>query len=54
MIAFLSSKVIKRVHYIGPVVQGVRLAMDVKEIVETSTPLGASKIIAGRFIKEFI
>ena len=52
MIASVSSKVIKRVPYIGPVVQGVGLAMDVKEIIETSTPLGASKIIAGRFIKE--
>ena len=26
--------------------------MDAKEIVENSTPIGATKIIVGRFIKE--
>jgi hypothetical protein len=52
MIATITSKVIKRVPYVGPVVQGVGIVLDVKEIIETSTPLGAAKIILGRFVKE--
>ena len=52
MIAPIRSQVIKRVPYVGPVIQGVGLAMDAKEIIESSTPIGATKIIAGRFIKE--
>lgn len=36
----------------GPVIQGVGIALDAKEIIENSTPLGAAKIISGRFIKE--
>ena len=52
MIAPITSKVIKRVPYVGPVIQGVGIALDAKEILEISTPVGASKIIAGRFIKE--
>ena len=39
MITSVSSKVIKHVSYIETVVQGVGLAMDVKEIIETSTPI---------------
>ena len=50
MIAIIKSQVIKRVPYVGPVVQGVALALDAKEIVENSTPLGAAKIIGGRFL----
>lgn len=37
---------------VGPVIQGVEITLDAKEIIETATPLGATKIIAGRFIKE--
>lgn len=52
MITSITTKVIKRLPYVGPTIQGVGLVLDVKDIVESSTPLGASKIIAGRFIKE--
>ena len=52
MIATITSKVIKRVPYVGPVIQGVGIALDTKEIIESSTPLGAAKIISGRFLKE--
>ena len=31
-----SSEVIKRVPYVGPVIQAVGLALDTKEIIETS------------------
>ena len=48
----ITKKICKRVPYIGPIVGTTCLALDVKEIVENSTPLGASKIIASRFIKE--
>jgi hypothetical protein len=37
---------------VGPVIQGVGVACDVKEIVEQSTPVGAAKIIIGRVTKE--
>ena len=49
MIAFPNS-IVKRVPYVGPVVSGVGLALDVKEIVETATPVGAVTVIAGRLI----
>lgn len=52
MIATLTSKVIKRVPCVGPVIQGVVITLDAKEIFENSTLLGAAKIIAGRFVKE--
>ena len=52
MIATITSKVIKRVPYVGPIIQGVGIALDTKEIIETSTPLGAAKIISSRFLKE--
>ena len=53
MIAILESAV-KRVPCIRPVISSVGLALDVKEIVENSTPIGAAKIIAGRISKECI
>ena len=34
MITPITSTVIKRVPYVGPVIQGVGLAMDAKEIIE--------------------
>ena len=40
--------------YVGPVVSGVGLALDVKDIVETTTPVGAAKIIAERLVNECI
>jgi len=52
MIARIASQVIKRVPYVGPVVQFVGVAFDVKEIIESSTPGGAAKIILGRFARE--
>ena len=51
MIEILIS-IVKRVPYVGPVVSGVRLVLDVEEIVETFTPIGASKIIARRLVNE--
>jgi hypothetical protein len=42
----------KRVPYIGPVISAVGLAMDIKDIAESSTPIGAAKTIGGRFLKE--
>ena len=47
-------KVIKRVPYVGPVIQGAALALDAKEILETSTPVGAAKIILGWFVEDCI
>ena len=38
--------------YVGPVINGVGLAMDVKDIVENGTPVGAAKTIGIRFLKE--
>lgn len=52
MIVKITSKVLKRVPYVGPAVQTVGIALDLKEIIESSTPLGAAKIILGRFVKE--
>ena len=52
MITQITRKVIKQVPYLGPVIQGIGIAIDTKEIIESSTPIGATKIIAGRFIKE--
>ena len=49
---FIWGKVIKRVPYLGPVIQGVGIALTTKEIIENSTPLGAVKIISGSFLKE--
>jgi hypothetical protein len=51
MIAIPTS-IVKRVPYVGPVVSGVGLALDVKDIVETVTPVVAAKIIAGRLVNE--
>ena len=48
----IPKSIIKRVPYVGPVISGVGLALDVKDIVEASTPVGAAKIIAGRFVHE--
>lgn len=42
----------KNVPYIGPVISGVGLTLDVKDIVESSTSLGVAKIIGGRLLKE--
>ena len=43
---------VKRVPYVGPVISAVGLAIDIKDIVETTTPMGAAKKIGGRFLKE--
>jgi len=50
--AEITKKICKRVPYVGPVVSATCLVFDVKEIVQDATPLGASKIIVSRFIKE--
>ena len=43
---------VKKLPYVGPVISTVGLALDVKEIVENSTPMGAAKVITGRILKE--
>lgn len=48
----IPTSIVKRVPYVGPVVSGIGLAIDVKDIVETTTPVGAAKIIAGRLVNE--
>lgn len=42
----------KKIPYIGPVISGVGLTLDVKDIIENATPLGAARIIGGRLLKE--
>ena len=37
----------RKIPYVGPVIGGVGLALDVKDIVESSTSVGAAKIIGG-------
>mgnify|MGYP001032681496 CR=1 FL=1 len=44
--------ILKTIPYVGPVISTLGLALDVKEIVESSTPIGAVKTISGRFLKE--
>ena len=46
------SRVINRLPYIGPVISGVGLALDVKQVLENATPVGAAKIIAKRLLEE--
>jgi hypothetical protein len=48
MITTITSKVIKQVPYVGPVIQGLEIPIDAQEIIANSTMLGAAKIIAGR------
>ena len=42
---------VKRVPYVGPVISTIGLVIDIKDIVETTTPMGAAKKIGGRFLK---
>ena len=44
--------IVKKIPYVGPIISTVGLAIDVKDIVESSTPVGAAKTIGGRFLKE--
>ena len=44
--------VVKRVPLVGPVISSVSLALDIKEIVESATPVGAAKIILERVVNE--
>jgi hypothetical protein len=48
----IPTSIVKLVPYVGPITSGVGLALDVKEIVEIATPVGAAKIIAGRLVNE--
>lgn len=50
MIASITSKVIKGVPYVGPVIQDIAIALDVQAVVENSTPGGAVKIILNECI----
>jgi hypothetical protein len=52
MITQIAIEVIKQVPYLGPGIQSIEIVIAAKKIVESSTPLGATKIIASRFIKE--
>jgi len=51
--SFVTKSVVKHVPFVGPVVSSVGLVLDVKDIVDNATPVGAVKIIAGRFVKKF-
>ena len=44
--------VVKRVPSVGPVIGGVGLALDVKDIVENATPIWAAKTIGARFVEQ--
>ena len=48
----IPKSIVKRVPYVGPVVSAVELALDVKDIVETATPVGAAKIVVGCLVNE--
>lgn len=52
MIIQITSKLIKRVLYLGPVIQGIEIALDAKKIIESSTQIGVTKTISGRFLKD--
>lgn len=43
---------LEKTPLIGPIAGGIGLALDTKEIIEGSTPLGATKKIGSRVIKE--
>ena len=43
---------VKRIPYVGPVLSTVGLVIDVKGILESSTPMGAAKTIGSRILKE--
>jgi hypothetical protein len=44
--------IMKRVPYVGPIISAAGLALDVREIIETATPIGAVKTITGRIVNE--
>lgn len=48
----LPSSALKHIPYIGPVIATTGLVLDVTEIIESSTPSGAAKVIAGRIMTE--
>ena len=48
----IPTSIIKRVPYVGPVISSVGPALDIKDIVESTTPVGAAKVLAGRVINE--
>ena len=49
----IPQSIVKKIPYVGPVISALGLVFDVKEIVETGTPTGATKTIVGRAIKEY-
>ena len=48
----IPTTIIKRAPIVGPAVSSIGLALDVKEIIENGTPIGAAKTIAGRIVNE--
>lgn len=48
----IPTSITKRLPYIGPVVSTTGLILDVHEIIQNTTPVGASKVIVGRIINE--
>lgn len=48
----IPTAIAKRLPYVCPVVSDVGLAMDVKNIVESATPVGATKIIVKRVLNK--
>ena len=47
----IKSKVIEKIPLIGPTVQIIGLGLDVKEIVQSSTPTGAAVTIGTRVLE---
>ena len=47
------SIVAKRLPYVGSFISGIGLAFNIQKILESATPMGAAKIIAGRFSNEW-
>jgi hypothetical protein len=48
----IPTSIIKKIPYIGPAVAGLGIFFDVKDIVEITTPVGATRIVAERLVNE--
>jgi hypothetical protein len=52
MIQVVPVEIVKHALYVWPVFQTVGIVLDVKEILETTTPMCAVKVVAERFVKK--
>ena len=48
----ISKSLVKEVPYVGPVISGLRLVIDVKKIIKNVTPISTAKTIVKRFVNE--